>query len=128
MITGDVMRISILFVDDDANLLQGIARVMKTERPDIVFSLCAGADEAMAAMEGESFDAIVADYRMPGRDGLDLLAAVREKYPVMKRVLLTGQSETEVYDMASSIVDRYKMKPCDTVGLVDEIAEMIKSE
>jgi DNA-binding NarL/FixJ family response regulator len=125
--TGGAMSISILFVDDDANLLQGIARVLKTEKPDVIFSLCTGADEAMAMLEGKTFDAIVADYRMPGRDGLDLLAAAKEKYPGMKRVLLTGQSETEVYEKASRIADLYMSKPCDTMELVCKINDLIKN-
>jgi DNA-binding NtrC family response regulator len=120
------MGISIVFVDDDANLLQGIARVMKTERRDVAFSLCSSADEVLALLQEKSFHVIVADYRMPGQDGLSLLAVIKERYPAMKRVLLTGQSEAEIFHEAKPIVDRYMSKPYDILALVGEIEEMLK--
>lgn len=118
------MGIKILFVDDDENLLRGIERIMKTERPGVGFSICSDADAALRILEVDEFDAVVADYRMPEKDGMELLAEVKRRFPSIIRVLLTGQSETEVKDMASSIADRFFTKPCDSIVLVDEIVKL----
>ncbi len=120
------MGLSILFVDDDEGILQAIGRILKMERSDIEYTLSAGSAEALNILENRVFDAVVADYCMPGMDGLAFLETVRRKYPAMKRVLLTGQSEAQVYEKAASIVDRYMAKPCDTLAIIDEIEMLIK--
>ncbi|TAL35705.1 MAG: response regulator [Spirochaetes bacterium] len=120
------MTLRILFLDDDENLLKGIARVLKAQRADIGFSMCATCDEALRALEEQSFDAVVADYRMPGRDGLDFLEEVKARFPNTKRVLLTGQSESEVREKASPIVDRYFTKPCETLALLEAIESLTR--
>jgi DNA-binding NtrC family response regulator len=115
------MSIKILFVDDDENILRGIERIMKTERPGVEFSLSSGADEALRLLEHDVFDAVIADYRMPGKDGIELLTEVKKRFPAIIRVLLTGQSESELKERASSIADRFYTKPCDSIMIVSEI-------
>ncbi len=97
---------------------------MKTERPGVGFSICGGADAALRLLESDEFDAVIADYRMPGKDGMELLAEVKRRFPSIIRVLLTGQSESDVKDRASSIADRFFAKPCDSIKLVDEVEKL----
>lgn len=122
------MGIAILFVDDDSNLLQGIGRVVKHERKDISFVLCDNPREALETLSKSSFDAVVVDYRMPDMDGITLLEKISGAHPSVKRILLTGQSETEVFDRASKIVHQYIAKPCDTLELIRVVEELVKDE
>ena len=78
--------------------------------------------EALEIMSKTVFNIIVADYKMPIMNGLELLKEVKEKYPAIKRILLTGQSETEVYEEAKNLVDKYIAKPCDH----DELISILK--
>ena len=50
------------------------------------------ADEALGIMAQQSIDVLVSDIEMPGKDGLQLNAIVREKYPEVLRILLTSHA------------------------------------
>jgi len=56
-------------------------------------------DEALQVIdrEGDSLGLVMTDYVMPGRDGLFLIEEIRNRYPAMPVVLVTGQLGSEVY-------------------------------
>lgn len=67
----------ILLVDDEPMLLDSMARAVRLERPDWALSTARDGREAMAALRGGPVDLLVTDIRMPGMDGMALLAEVR---------------------------------------------------
>ena len=77
----------ILFVDDEANILDGLRNLLRKHRRvwDIVFAL--GGQAALAEMERAPVDVIVTDMRMPGMDGAALLKKVKEDYPTVARIV-----------------------------------------
>lgn len=115
------MGISILFVDDDENLLEGISRLLPMERNDINFDTAYSGAEALKLLETEKYDVIVSDQKMAGMSGIDLLSAVRAKYPEMKRVLFSAQVHEDIYQEAESLADKYISKPCSFDILISEI-------
>lgn len=66
----------ILIVDDEADAREVLRAVLELEGADI--TLAESADEALLAMENETFDVLVADIGMPDRDGFALIRAVRD--------------------------------------------------
>ncbi len=102
----------ILLVDDEANVLQGYQRVLKNSF-DLEVAL--GGMEALEVMERRGpFAVLVADMRMPGMSGLDLLATVRAHYPETTRIMLTGNSDqkTAMDAVNHGQVFRFLAKPC----------------
>jgi CheY-like chemotaxis protein len=83
----------ILFVDDESRVLDGIRRMLYTERGrwDMQFAL--GGEAALQACEEGSFDVVVSDMRMPGMDGATLLGHIRDRFPNTARIILSGHSE-----------------------------------
>jgi CheY-like chemotaxis protein len=59
--------------------------------------------EALAELENQSFDLIVTDYQMPNMDGLEFVAAVRQKLPEIPVVLVTGSSSDELQTQAQNL-------------------------
>ncbi|MCG8651565.1 MAG: response regulator, partial [Pirellulales bacterium] len=89
------MKIQILFVDDEANVLSGLRRMLRGQRSAWDMKFANSGNEALEQMQTQSFDVIVSDMRMPGIDGAELLTRVSELYPNTVRLVLSGQSEHE---------------------------------
>ena len=68
----------LLFVDDEPNFLNGLRRMLAGQRRAWEMHFVGSVDEALEAMVGQSFDAVVADLHMAEKDGFDLLRALRE--------------------------------------------------
>ncbi|GEM_PF-3467621 len=122
------MGISVLFVDDDHSLLEGIGRMIKLERRDIIFSLAFTGEEALKLLEEKHFDVVVSDHLMQGMTGLTLLTVIRTKYPDTKRVMLSAQIQDDIYNEAEKFADLYISKPCDTMTVIAKIEKLLNDE
>jgi len=83
----------ILFVDDEPMVLTGLKRSLHPMRAEWEMVFAAGGDEALAAIDRQTFDIIVTDMRMPGMDGAQLLEEVQRRSPQTLRMVLSGQSD-----------------------------------
>jgi len=88
----------ILFVDDEIRVLDGLRRLLRGERGDWEMTFVDGVERALEVLEEADQDAVVSDFNMPIRDGLDLLRSIRmnprtKDVPV---VILTGNGEPEI--------------------------------
>ena len=114
-------RATILAVDDEPTVLAAVARDLRRgfgERYRIMRS--GSGTEALDLLgemrrRGENLALIVADQRMPGMEGTDLLVKARQIYPEAKRVLLTAYADTQAAIAAINEVslDYYLLKPWD---------------
>ncbi|MDH3521461.1 MAG: response regulator [Myxococcales bacterium] len=85
---------TVLFVDDEVNILKALQRLL---RPDEMNVLTASrASEAMNLLETHPAQVVVTDQRMPEMTGVDFLASVRQKHPDIVRMMLTGYTEINV--------------------------------
>lgn len=83
-----------LFVDDEVNIRKSFARLFRAEGVRVFTA--GSAAEALALLAREAIHVIVSDQRMPGTPGAALLAEVRERWPEVARILLTGCAEIGV--------------------------------
>jgi len=85
--------IKVLVVDDEESILKGI-RLNLGRIFDI--TLANGPQEALQVFkDGTSFDVVVSDMRMPGMDGATMLRKIKETYPQVMTILLTGHADFE---------------------------------
>lgn len=120
------MGISILFVDDDKNLIEGISRLLMMERSDIDFDTATSGEDALKFLDSKKYDVIVSDQKMAGMPGLTLLSIARSKYPEMKRIMLSAQVREEVFQEAESLAHKYISKPSNFETIISEIDELLK--
>jgi thioredoxin reductase (NADPH) len=114
-------RATILAVDDEPSVLAAVARDLRRGFGEHYRILRAGSGaEALELLtemrkRGESLAMLVADQRMPGMEGTDLLVKARQIYPEAKRVLLTAYADTQAAIAAINEVslDYYLLKPWD---------------
>ena len=85
------MAEKILCVDDELNILLSLQRQLR-KRFHLESAL--GPEKALATIERDGpYAVIVSDLQMPGMNGLELLAKVREMAPETVRIMLTGQAD-----------------------------------
>jgi putative nucleotidyltransferase with HDIG domain len=85
---------SILFVDDEVNILKALRRLTRHEPWTV---LCASRGvEALETLDHSPAQVVVSDQRMPEMSGVDLLQAVRDRHPDVVRMMLTGYTEMNV--------------------------------
>jgi CheY-like chemotaxis protein len=78
----------VLFVDDDPRVLAAIRRCLRREGYDVLTA--ESAREALERLADGAADLVIADQRMPGMSGTDLLSEIRERFPLTPCALLTA--------------------------------------
>lgn len=112
------MNEKILFVDDDPNVLEGYQRrLSRVLRVDTAL----GGNEGLKRLaENGPYAVVVADMKMPGMNGIEFLARVKELVPNTVRMMLTGNADTTVAVDAvnEGNIFRFLTKPCpaDVMG------------
>jgi len=112
-----VERKHILFVDDERNILQGLQDLLRKQRKQWDMSFVLGADAALEELARAPFDVVVTDMRMPGMDGAELLARVKEQYPSVARIVLSGYADRDAIVRALPVAHQYLSKPCSVETL-----------
>jgi Response regulator containing CheY-like receiver domain and AraC-type DNA-binding domain len=111
----------LLFVDDEILVLNGLRRALHGMRQDWDMRFVEGAQAALLALDQQVYDAIITDMRMPVMDGAQLLELVKERYPNVVRIILSGQSSREAVFRSISPAHQFLSKPCDPQELVTRL-------
>jgi DNA-binding NarL/FixJ family response regulator len=87
------MGMKILLVDDHALLRGGMRYLLRSLDSELEMDEASNCNEALEFVAGRSYDLVLLDLKMPGLNGLDALAALREAAPSMPLVVLSGESD-----------------------------------
>lgn len=116
---------SLLFVDDDENLLNALKRILHKKREVWNMEFITSSIEALELLEQKQYDCVVVDYKMPDVNGIELLKLVAQHNPDAKRVLLSGQVDEDVFAKSKSITHKYLSKPCEPEELLQVLEELL---
>lgn len=103
---------NILFVDDEENVLNGLRRMLHSQRHEWHMAFANSGVEALDILQRESFDIVVSDMRMPGMDGVELLEKIRLNHPETVRIILSGYADKEAALRTISSIHQFLPKPC----------------
>jgi DNA-binding NtrC family response regulator len=84
---------NILLVDDDQIILESLGGFLRLEGYDI--TLASSASQAMDHLQAGTYDLIISDVNMPGKDGLDLLKHIHQANPQSLVIMITGYGTIE---------------------------------
>jgi phosphoserine phosphatase RsbU/P len=116
----------ILLVDDEQSILNALSRELRewaaSHELDILTAISARKGLETLAERSGNAAIVVSDLRMPEMKGSDFLLKVRDSYPDVVTILLTGYSETEeVQKAVKAGIYSYMLKPWDGEYLVAEV-------
>ena len=115
------MAIKVLLVEDDRALREALADTLLLAGHD--YRAVGSAEDALEAVEQESFSLVVSDVNMPGMDGHQLLGLLRARQPQLPVLLMTahGAVERAVDAMRQGAAD-YLVKPFEPKALIELVA------
>lgn len=128
VITEERMAETIMFVDDEKQILRALKRLFMDSPYETVFM--ENAEDALLYMETHSVNLLVSDIRMPGMDGFELLRRVKALYPWTIRVALSGYTDSRAIYKAleENIAKMYLFKPWDNTEIRLIVDRMIQLE
>jgi DNA-binding NarL/FixJ family response regulator len=85
----------VLLVDDHEVVRRGIRSILEDRIRDIVIAEAGNGDEALAALDGSSYDGVILDLSMPGRSGIDLLVEIKHRFPDLPVLIMSLHAEEQ---------------------------------
>lgn len=118
----------ILIVDDEAQILKALVRLFIDTDYEVLSA--EGGAQALEMLEAEKFDLVISDMRMPNMDGYDLLNRVKEMYPSILRVILSGYTDEKIVIKAlqNNIAKLYLYKPWNNEQLITIVKNLFDTE
>lgn len=111
----------VLFVDDDVVLRETLRSALKRIQVPWEMVFAASGEEALQELGKAPFEAIVSDLHMPVMDGSQLLAQVRERFPSVVRLCLSGTVDDDAFLAAVPVTHQFLNKPCNPETLRDVV-------
>ncbi|GCE03367.1 hybrid sensor histidine kinase/response regulator [Dictyobacter aurantiacus] len=118
----------ILLIDDDSAALSALSRTFRLRMRDIEVDTSISAFEALSLLKVKDYDAVISDIKMPGMDGMQLLANLHENMPEIPVLLITGHGEHELAMQAlqEGAYD-YTLKPIDRDFFVASVRRALQT-
>jgi two-component system response regulator GlrR len=85
------------------------------------------AEEALAATEHfHGVGVFILDYKLPGKDGIELFKELRDQFPAAKYILITGEMSLDMVEKTRQLgLDALMLKPFDARILEDNISGLL---
>lgn len=117
---------TILCVDDEVNILNALKRLLRKEPYQLL--TCTSGAEALELLEQHQVHIVISDQRMPKMNGTDFLRQVKEHYPHIIRIILTGYTDVDTITESINQGHIYKffLKPWNDQHLMLEIRQAIE--
>jgi len=115
-------KIRLLFVDDEVNFRETIVKRLAIR--GVVPEQAGSGEECLSILEKRDIDVVVLDVKMPGMSGIEALHHIKEKYPKIEVILLTGYAATQdgVEGIKAGALD-YLSKPVELEHLLSKIKQ-----
>jgi two-component system probable response regulator PhcQ len=103
---------TLLLVDDDERVLNGLQRILRREPYRVLIS--STAEGALALLRSEEVDVVVSDEQMPGMTGTEFLSLLHQRHPAIITIMLSGEASmgSIIRSLNEGQIFRFLIKPC----------------
>ncbi len=120
-------EVSVLLVDDEVEFVDTLAKRMKKRK--LKTSSVNSGEDALEFLDRHPTDVVILDVKMPGIDGIQTLREIKQQYPLVEVIMLTGHANVEVAIQGMEIgAFDYLMKPMAIDDLVYKIQDAYKKK
>lgn len=114
------LKIHLLLVDDEVEFKEIMQKHLS--RMGIRLSVSECCVDALEILEGQAIDVVIMDMNMPGMDGIQCLKKVKERWPLVEVIILTGHASVKsgIEGMQGGAFD-YCIKPIDVMELLEKV-------
>ncbi|MDZ4283028.1 MAG: sigma-54 dependent transcriptional regulator [Hydrogenophaga sp.] len=118
---------TVLVVDDEVHSQDALRRTLDD---DFTVFTASSAEEARGLLECEPVNVILCDQRMPGQTGMSFLKEVRERWPEVVRIAISGYTDSE--DIIAGIneagIYQYILKPWGPDHLLESVRNAVEAQ
>lgn len=115
------MSKTILFVDEEAYARKALQRAFRDMQGEWEMRFAVDPAEALETLAAEPVEVLVTEMVFSGQGGLAFLEMVRQTYPQMVRIVLSGYADRNVLLKSADLAHQYMVKPCDDETLKSTI-------
>jgi DNA-binding NtrC family response regulator len=119
---------NVLLVDDEVSFIETFSE--RLELRDFEISKAFSGEEALQVLsENDNIEVVILDVKMPGMDGIETLAEIKRKKPLVEVMMLSGHADVEsaIEGMKHGAFD-YLMKPVDMDQIITKVNEAAKKK
>jgi DNA-binding NtrC family response regulator len=118
-------KFKVLLVDDEEDFVKSLSE--RLEMRDLESNVALNGKQALESMKSDEPGVMVLDLKMPGMDGMEVLRRVREAYPNVQVIILTGHGTDKDEEEAKRLgAFAYLQKPVEMDRLVDTLRKAHK--
>ena len=114
---------NVLLVDDEAEFVETFSERLAMRNLEV--SKAFSGEESLRIIEtNKNIEVVILDVKMPGMDGVETLAEIKKRYPLVEVIMLSGHADVEsaIDGMKQGAFD-YLMKPCDMDQIIAKVTE-----
>ena len=114
---------NVLLVDDEVEFVETFSERLVMR--DLEISKAFSGEEALQVLEtNKNIEIVILDVKMPGMNGIETLAQIKAKFPLVEVIMLSGHTDVEsaIDGMKRGAFD-YLMKPCDMDQIIAKVTE-----
>lgn len=117
-------EMNILLIDDDEWIRDALKLFFESEGCRL--SALASAEEGIEALTSENYDIVIADYRLPGMDGLEFFRGIQKSHPHAKKILITAYGSDEIAaELLELGIEGFIAKPFTSETIEATLARLI---
>lgn len=122
------MMLRVLIVDDEPFIIEGMYHIVDWQALGLkIVGHARHGEKALQLLEEKMVDILITDIRMPTMDGLQLISRVRETYPYMDIIVLSGFNEFNYLKEAMKYgIENYLLKPVNVEELTATLNRIIQ--